>query len=131
MLEPGPHFLRTNKLSMKCEKWLRISAKLRVERSRGFAPHKPLLLLVMAGLAEEGRLTGPTVQLTGELVFRFLAFWTAVDERRSQRPDIRLPFYHLSSDGFWTPLDDRGNPTSERRRAIAVRLDPEFLERLG
>jgi putative restriction endonuclease len=116
---------------MDCERWLRIAAKLRVDRSRGFAPHKPLLLLVMTGLAEEAKLTGVAVPLTGELVFRFMAFWTAIAERRSQRPDIRLPFYHLSSDGFWTPLDDQGKPTSERRRAVAVRLDPEFLECLG
>ena len=67
------------------------AAKLRVDRSRGFAPHKPLLLPVMAGLAEEARLTGATVQLAGELVFRILTFWTAVTERRSRRPDIRLP----------------------------------------
>jgi putative restriction endonuclease len=90
-----------------------------------------LLLLVSAGLAEEGKLTGPILPLTGELVFRFLAFWTAVAERRSQRPDVRLPFYHLSSDGFWTPLDEKGNRTSERRRAAAVRLDSEFLECLA
>ena len=119
------------KRPMDCERWLRIAAKLKVDRSRGVAPHKPLLLLVVAGLAEEGKLTRSIVPLTGELVFRFLAFWTAVAERRSQRPDIRLPFYHLGSDGLWTPLDDRGNPTSERRRAVAAQVDPEFLECLG
>jgi putative restriction endonuclease len=110
-----------------CDKWLKTLAHLRVDRSRGSAPHKPLLLLVLAGLAEEGKLTNPSIALTGELVFRFLAFWTAVAARRSQRADIRLPFYHLSSDGFWTPLDEAGNPTSDRRRAVAVRLDSEFL----
>jgi putative restriction endonuclease len=112
---------------VECDKWLKTAAHLRVDRSRGPAPHKPLLLLVVAELAEEGKLASPIVPLTGELVFRFLAFWSVVVARRSQRADIRLPFYHLSSDGFWTPLDEAGNPTSDRRRVVAVRLDPEFV----
>jgi putative restriction endonuclease len=65
--------------------------------------------------------------LTGELVFRFLAFWTIVAERRSQRPEITLPFYHLHGDGCWEPLDQDGKPTLERRRAVAAKLDEGFL----
>jgi putative restriction endonuclease len=85
------------------------------------------LLLVVAGLAEEGKLAQPVLPLTGELTFRFLAFWTAVAHRRPQRPDIRLPFFHLHSDGCWTPLDDAGQPTTERRRATRVKLDADFF----
>ena len=80
----------------------------------------------MADLAEEGLLCDPTLQLTGELTFRFLAFWTVVANRRTQRPDIRLPFFHLHGDGCWTPLDGAGLPTTERRRAERVRLDSDF-----
>lgn len=109
------------------ERWLRIAANLRVDRKHNIAPHKPLLLLVVADLAEEGTLTSTELPLTGELVFRFLAFWTVVAERRSQRPDIRLPFYHMHSDGCWVPFDEEGKPAQERRRAVAVRLDKSFL----
>ncbi len=109
------------------QRWLKVAANLRVDRKHTIAPHKPLLLLVIADLAEEGTLTSPELSLTGELVFRFLAFWTVVAGRRSQRPDIRLPFYHIHSDGFWLPLDEGGNPAPERRRAVAARLDESFL----
>jgi putative restriction endonuclease len=62
----------------QCERWLKVAANLKVDRSRGVAPHKPLLLLVVAGLAEESKLPQPVLPLTCELTFRFLAFWTAV-----------------------------------------------------
>ena len=109
------------------QRWLKVAANLRVDRKHTIAPHKPLLLLVVAGLAEEGILASTELVLTGELVFRFLAFWTVVAKRRSQRPDIRLPFYHLHSDGCWLPLDRAGNSTVERRRAVAARLDESFF----
>ncbi len=111
---------------MQPDHWLRVAANLNVDRARGPAPHKPLLLLVVAGLAEEGRLGQPVLPLTGELTFRFLAVWTVVARRRPQRPDIRLPFFHLHSDGCWTPLDETGQPTTERRRGVAVQLDPDL-----
>lgn len=109
------------------QRWLKVAANLRVDRKHTIAPHKPLLLLVVADLAEEGTLASTELLLTGELVFRFLAFWAVVAERRSQRPDIRLPFYHMRSDGCWLPLDEGGNPALDRRRAVAARLDESFF----
>jgi len=35
-------------------RWLTVLSKLRVDRSRGIAPHKPLLLLVVLKLVENG-----------------------------------------------------------------------------
>ena len=96
---------------MQCEKWLKVVSNLRVDRKGTIAPHKPLLLLVLAELAEQNKLRSNTLALTGELVFRFLAYWAVVAERRPQRPDIHLPFYHMRSDGCWTPLDADGRPT--------------------
>lgn len=109
------------------ERWLKIAANLRVDRKLNIAPHKPLLLLVVADLAEEGTLTGTELPLTGELAFRFLAFWTVVAKRRSQKPDIHLPFYHMHSDGCWVSFDEEGKSAQERRRAVAARLDESFL----
>ncbi len=110
------------------EKWLKALANLRVDRKKNnIAPHKPLLLLVLAELAEQGKIADPILPLTGELVFRFLAFWGVVAERRHQKPDISLPFYHLNSSGIWTPLDETGLPTTDRRRVFAARFDDEFL----
>jgi putative restriction endonuclease len=109
------------------EKWLKVVSNLRVDRKGSIAPHKPLLLLVLAELTEEGKLLNRTLPLTGELVFRFLAYGTVVAERRSQRLDIYPPFFHMRSDGYWTPLDEKGQPTLERRRAVAAQLDTTFL----
>jgi len=109
------------------EKWLTVVSNLNVSRKGGIAPYKPLLLLVLAELAEQGKLTGKSFSLTAELVFRFLAYGTIVAERLSQHPDIRLPFYHMRSDGCWTPLDENGQPTLEKRRAVAARFDETFL----
>jgi putative restriction endonuclease len=108
------------------EKWLRVAAHLRVDRSRGPAPHKPLLLLVMAELADAGKLRH-VMPLNGELTFRFLVYWAAGASKRPTRPDIRLPFFHLHGDGCWTPLDEAGKPTLERSRTTAVRFDEAFL----
>jgi len=109
-----------------CEKWLKVVSNLHVDRKGSIAPHKPLLLLVLAEFAEQGKLSEKILPLTGELVFRFLAYGTIVAERRPQRLDIRLPFYHMRSDGCWTPLDENGQPTLEKRRAVAARLDETF-----
>ncbi len=113
--------------SVTHEKWLKIISNLRVDRKGSIAPHKPLLLLVLAELAEQSKLTDKTLPLTGELVFRFLAYGTVVAERRPQRLDIHLPLFHMGSDGCWTPLDEHGQPTLERRRAVAAQLDETFL----
>src|SRR6266404_8821426 len=110
-----------------CEEWLKTVSNLRVDRKGSIAPHKPLLLLVLAELAEQGKLIDQILSLTGELVFRFLAYGSVVAERRPQRLDIRLPLFHMRSDGCWIPLDENGQLTLERRRVAAVRLDETFL----
>jgi len=65
-----------------------------------FAPHKPLLLLCILELAEEGRLDPPYLRLSADLVLRFQAFWRIVVSRWTTRPDLRMPFHHLSNQGF-------------------------------
>src|SRR5262245_29975427 len=90
------------------------------------APHKPLLLLVVLELAEEGQLATDLLPLTPELAFRFCAYWSVVAARRKQPPDVRFPFYHLRSDGFWSPLTAGGVPAGNRLEARVARLDPEF-----
>lgn len=113
--------------SAEHDHWLRVAANLRVDRSRGVAPHKPLLLLAVADLIEEGDLTKPLLPLTGELTFRFIAYWSIVANRRPQRPDIRLPFFHLSGDGCWTPLDEELEPTTDRRKPRFSHIEPDFF----
>lgn len=131
--------------------WLSRLAKLNVYRAKGGpAPHKPLLLLVLLELAERGDLPGrhaettaspagsplpsapaeTLLELTPELAFQFFTYWTVVAYRRTQRPDVRLPFYHLAGDGFWTPLDENRQLAPDSKRTRFARLDPEFAAQL-
>lgn len=107
--------------------WLEKVARLNVYRAKGGpAPHKPLLLLLVLELAERGELAKKLL-LTPELAFRFATFYSVVAHRRSQRPDVRMPFYHLQSEGFWRPLDECGHPAAHFRQAHVAEIDPGFL----
>ncbi len=91
------------------EDWLTRISKLRVYNAKGGpAPHKPLLLLVLLEIAEQGLLPEKTLHLTPDLSFRFDSYWGIVAHRRTQPPDVRLPFHHLESDGFWSALTETG-----------------------
>jgi putative restriction endonuclease len=107
--------------------WLERLSALKQDMSRGAAPHKPLLLLVVLDLIEDGQVNNGFMAQDGNLAFRFSSYWTIVAERRSARPDVRLPFYHMKSDGFWTPLETSGVPAPSRATAAMARLDPSFL----
>jgi putative restriction endonuclease len=108
--------------------WLTKLAHLNVYRARGGpAPHKPLLLLVILELAEQGLLPADILPLTPDLAFRFCTYWTVVAPRRTQRPDVRLPFHHLHRDGLWSPLGEDGQPSPDDRLTRSVRLTPEFV----
>jgi len=108
--------------------WLAKFSKLRVDRARGDpAPHKPLLILVLCDLAETGNLHRDVLSLSPELAFRFYAYWSIVSGRRSQRPDVRLPFHHLSGDGIWSVLDEDGHPSPDRMLTRYAKLPSDFV----
>lgn len=72
---------------------------LRVSRSRGVAPNKPVLLLSVIELIERGEIQHNQIYLSPELIATFLKFWSDLDIHRE--PNIALPFFHLRTDGFW------------------------------
>ena len=110
------------------EQWLGKLAALKVDKARGDpAPHKPLLLLVVLEVAEQAQAFGDILPLTPELAFRFCTYWSIVAHRRTQSPDVRYPFFHLKSDGFWTPLGDDGKSAVERRLARYAALPSDFV----
>lgn len=110
------------------EEWLAKLAKLKVDKARSDpAPHKPLLLLVVLELAEQGMLLNDVLPLTPELAFRFCTYWSVVASRRTQKPDVRYPFYHLKSDGLWSPLAQDGQPTTERFLARYAAMPSDFV----
>ena len=96
--------------------WLNELATLRIDRARGNpASHKPLLLLVILEMAERGEIDSREVRLSPDLAFRFSAYWSVVAHRRTQLPDVRLPFHHLGSSGIWQPLTADGKPSPDKK----------------
>ena len=61
------------------ERWLAKLAKLKIDLKGNPAPHKPLLLLVVIELAEQGLLPRGTFTLTPEIAFAHIgASWRTV-----------------------------------------------------
>jgi putative restriction endonuclease len=108
------------------ERWLAKLAKLKIDLKGNPAPHKPLLLLVIVELAEEDLLPNGTLPLTPELAFRFCTYWGIVAHRRTQRPDVRYPFHHMQSGGFWKALGEDGRPSPDRRLTRYAVFDQDF-----
>ncbi len=82
-------------LSYYCNKF----AKLQVDRSRGIAPNKPILLLSIIELISQGKIWHNQIILSAELIATFLNLWSHLEPVR--KPDIGLPFFHLKGDKFW------------------------------
>ncbi len=112
----------------ECTRWLNVLSDLNYDPAHGIAPHKPLLLLVVCDLAESGKLDGAILHRDGDLVFRFSSYWKIVADRRRTKPDIRLPFFHLRTEGVWKPFEADGRPAEDRNRAVLGQLDASFLE---
>jgi putative restriction endonuclease len=93
-----------------------------------FAPHKPLLLLALIDLADAAGSAGlpSRVPLNADLRVRFLGSWAVVVRRWGSKPNINLPFYHLSSQGFWQPIQGNGQPATDPDSTAAIELHPEF-----
>lgn len=78
--------------------------KLRVAttRAHGEVPYKPALLLAVIEGVEAGSISQNSIEITAELISAF----KAICQELSASPHFTankfaLPFYHLSSDGFW------------------------------
>jgi putative restriction endonuclease len=98
-----------------------------------FAPHKPLLLLALIDLADAAGPAGLAshVPLNADLRVRFLGSWAVVVRRWGSKPNLNLPFYHLSSQGFWVPKQANGLSATDPDSTAAIELHPEFVALLA
>ncbi len=95
---------------------------------RHSAPHKPLLLLAVLDRFAEGRMEDNRIMLTPGLSDLFSAYWQAVMPP-DRRPDVAMPFYHLSSEGFWHLIPREGHEdVVEHKRLRSIRLIHEHTE---
>jgi putative restriction endonuclease len=63
------------------------------------APNKPILLLSVIEMITTRQITRNQIPFNAELIATFLKLWSHLGGDR--KSDIGLPFYHLTSDGFW------------------------------
>jgi len=82
-------------------------SKLRIDRSKGPAPHKPLLFLSLMELIESGKIKENRFPPSPLLTATFLKYWSKL-VLEDRTPNIALPFFHLSRDGFWHLEPNRG-----------------------
>lgn len=68
--------------------------------TRNGAPHKPLLLLSVLDLFEQGRVRSDLIELNPDLGELFTRYWMRIMPP-DRRGNLALPFFHLRSDGFW------------------------------
>lgn len=81
-------------------KYIEAFRKLRLDRSHGIAPHKPILLISILQLFASKFIKENRIYLTPELVALFRENWAKlVITQHDCR--ISYPFYYLKSDKFW------------------------------
>ena len=82
---------------------------LRVDRAHGAAPNKPVLLLAILELIEQGQIRENKIPSSPSLFEIFMKYWSIVTDRR---PNLALPFFHLKSEGFWHHHANAGYETA-------------------
>ena len=117
------------------KKWLgkltRLNPATGVGKCRGKAPHKPLLLLCLIDMAEDGEMAGRMLTRTAGLVLRFKSYGSLVSERWPTRLDLRMPFFHLKTQGFWQAFTLEMTPALSPESCFVCELQEEIYELLG
>jgi putative restriction endonuclease len=92
---------------------------------RGRAPHKPLLMLSIIDMIEDGSITTQWVSYSPELFFRFQCYWEIVYDRQRNRPDMRLPFHALGGkrDRIWICYTEDGKVSKSKETTRICHLD--------
>ena len=121
MISPGKWLTRLRKLNPNV-------CNLKGEGNARFAPHKPLLLLCLIDLADARELAETVLRKSPELRLRFDSYWRIVDPRWGGKPNLDLPFFHLSRQEFWIPKTITGQRAESPESTATVELNPGFIE---
>lgn len=71
------------------------------------APHKPILLLSILELMNQGAIRNNRIEVSPQLLETFKQYWGEFVYTKHD-PRFALPFYHLKGDGFWHLQTRRG-----------------------
>ncbi|ANV89122.1 HNH endonuclease [Picosynechococcus sp. PCC 7117] len=74
--------------------------KLRVDRSRGTAPHQPIMLLSVMEQIEQKHITVNRIYPNASLIATFSKYWSYL-AGENHRNSMHLPFFYLKSSKFW------------------------------
>lgn len=99
------------------QQYVKKFAKLKVDRSRGVAPHKPILLLSVLERIEQQDIVSEAIKITPELISSYKKNWAHL-VTTDHSVSFALPFYHLKSDGFWQLI---ANPGYEAVLSIQIK----------
>lgn len=91
--------MSTNKL----HELIRHFKTLNRDMKNGGAPHKPILLLALLRLIDQGEVNSRFIEISPDLVFEFKTIWSKLVETNHQS-HAYLPFYHMKSEPFWKLL---------------------------
>ena len=91
-------------------------SKLRVDRSHGVAPHKPILLISILQAYQAGLLAGNRVYISPELLGLFKANW-AILVRTNHNCIFSYPFFHMKSEPFWELVVQPGEESALKKQS--------------
>ncbi len=82
--------------------YCRLFAQITVNKTKdkGLAPYKPLLLLSVIRLIENGKIQNRKIYVTQELINQFEHYRDLLGSNNF-KGNLVLPFFHLKNDGFW------------------------------
>jgi putative restriction endonuclease len=69
---------------------------------KGYAPHKPILLLAVLDEVESGNIDNNLIVVTPELVASFRAYWRVLVPQGVWIERMVYPFRYLVQEGWWT-----------------------------
>lgn len=81
--------------------------KLRIDRSHGIAPHKPILLISILQAFKNNLITDEKIYITPELVALFKSNWSAL-VTTDHHCQFVYPFFYMRSEKFWRLEPKRG-----------------------
>lgn len=94
-------------MTSQLQSYLLAFKKLRIDRSHGPAPHKPILLLSILQAVQNSLIEQNRIYITPEIVSLFTANWSSLVLSNHQCRFF-LPFFHLSSAPFWKLIPKQG-----------------------
>lgn len=90
--------------------------KLRVDRSHGVAPHKPVLLISILQAYQEGLLMGNRIYISPELLQLFNSNWAAL-VRTNHNCLFSYPFFYMKSEPFWKLVVQPGEEAALKKQS--------------